>query len=170
MDIDLMAKMKSYEEFIQAFQEGDEKIEKILINALGNKTLSDRYKISKFLIEKGADVKEISSQGYSSLQVLLGQIEHNLNETLELCQLLLEHGVDVNHKDMYEQVAFLYLIRMPKFSDDDLMDLYNLFLSQPNLVLQDTDKYGRTPFDFAESRTYRKQILERMKEYVSKKN
>lgn len=170
MDIDLIAKMKSYEEFIEAFQEDDEKVEKILISALSNKVPSDRYKISKFLIEQGADVKELGSQGYSSLQVLLAQIEHNLNETLELCQLLIEHGVDVNHKDMHGQVAFLYLIRMPKFSDDDLMDLYNLFLSQPHLVLQDNDEYGRTPFDFAESRTYRKQVLERLKAYVSQKN
>lgn len=170
MDIVWMAKMKTYEEFLESFQKGDEKKEHIFIRALGNTTPSERYKISKFLIDKGADVTELGPQGYSSLQVLLAQVKHNLEETLELCKILIDRGVDINHKDMHGQVPFVYVLRLPQNEPEKLLPFYDFFLSQPNLVLTDKDRFNNTPIDFAEMDPRKKKIVERMKEYVSKEN
>lgn len=170
MDIVWMAKMKTYEEFLESFQDGDEKKEDIFIRALGNTTPSERYKISKFLIDKGADVTALGPQGYSSLQVLLAQVKHNLDETYDLCKLLIEHGVDINHRDPNGQVAFTEIINKGKYSDSELERFYDLFFSQPDFRLDYKNRFGKSPFDFAESRPNRATLLERMKEYVSKEN
>lgn len=168
MKIDLIAYLKTYQDFIDSYQEGDEKIGGILISALSNTKPFDRYQISKFLIDKGADVTELGSQGYSSLQVLLAQVKHNLDETYDLCKLLVEHGVDVNHRDPNGQVAFTEIIRMGEYSDSELEKLYDLFFSQPEFRLDYKNRFGKSPFDFAESRPNRATLLERMKEYVAR--
>lgn len=167
MVIDLVAKLKTAEEFFEQFKSEDIKIEGILLRALSNTKASERYKISKFLIDNGAKVTELNSEGFNALQILLDQREHNIDETVVLCKELIERGVDINYKDRYGRVPFAYLIRMNKFSDNDLEELYNLFLSQDNLDLLIKDNLNKTPIDVASKYPYRKSIYERMKEYVS---
>ncbi|WP_455521157.1 hypothetical protein [Parvimonas micra] len=167
MIIELVAKLKTAEEFFEQFKSEDIKIERILFYALSNTKPEDRYKISKFLIENGANVNELNSEGYNALQVLLDARLHIIEETVILCMELIKRGVDINHKDKYGQVAFVYIIRMNKFSDSELEELYDVFLSQDNLNLLDKDKFNNTPIEYAEGLPYRESIYERMKKYVS---
>ncbi|WP_029949317.1 ankyrin repeat domain-containing protein [Parvimonas micra] len=167
MVIELVAKLKTAEEFFEQFKSEDIKIERILFYALSNTKPEDRYKISKFLIENGANVNELNSEGYNALQVLLDARLHIIEETAILCRELIKRGVDINHKDKYGQVAFVYIIRMNNFSDSELEELYDVFLSQDNLNLLDKDKFNNTPIEYAEGLPYREIIYERMKKYVS---
>lgn len=169
MVIELVAKIKTAKEFFEQFKSEDIKIEGILLRALSNGKPDDRYKISKFLIENGANVHELNSEGYNALQILLDQVMHNLDETVILCKELIERGVDINYKDKFGQVAFVYIIRMNKYDDEELEELYDLFLSQDNINLLDKDKFNNTPIEFASKYPYRKNICERMKKVCLEK-
>ena len=109
MVIELVAKLKIAEEFFEQFKSEDIKIDEILLDALSNTKPEDRYKISKFLIENGANVNEIDCEGYNALQVLLSARLHIIEETAMLCKELIKRGVDINHKDKDGQVALVYI-------------------------------------------------------------
>lgn len=70
-------------------------------------------KITKFLIEKGADLNTISKEGQSNLVLAVGADRYNI------CKLLVENGSDPDVKDMMGMSAYQYatLFRKEKIAE-----------------------------------------------------
>ncbi len=169
MTIELTAMLKTFEDFMELYQPGDEKNfygdKSLLGYALANGDPKARYAISSFLLDRGAVGADIvSEEGYSTLQVLLSRVTHNLKETYELCKRLIELGVDINHRDRkYGQVAIQYIARLGG-KEEDLQEFYDLWFSQPNLDLESVDRAGNSPIEYAKLFN-RKEMVRRMEEY-----
>lgn len=168
MNIDLIAKLKGEKEFFNNFKEEDLNKEfsgsNLLFYLLTNHDLDSRYKISKFLINKGIDVLKLSRNRSTPLHYLLSQVQHNLPETIELCRLLIEKGVDINSLDCDNRVAFQYIINM-RYSDEELRSLYDLWFSQPKFEFTIENRWGKSPLDLVKQMELRKTLLERMLKY-----
>lgn len=171
MQIDLIAQIKTYEDFIENYKDGDEKKlfhgKNLLFYSLSNTKVNERYKISNFLIEKNIDPNGINAEGQNVFHVLLAQNTNELSEVIKLCKYFFMMGVDVNQKDKNGQMPIHYLAKMGK-KDEELNEIYNLFFSQDNLDLFSKDKIGYTPIEFVAKLPYRKNLLERMLLYVQK--
>ncbi|MBA4538335.1 ankyrin repeat domain-containing protein [Bacillus aquiflavi] len=172
MKIDLIAKLKNTEDFMDSFQDGDEKKlydgKSLIFYSLSNIDLDSRYKISNFLLDKDVNVLCKNKENETVLHVLLGQIKNNIEETYKLCYRFIQKGVNINEKDSKGQVTLDYIIRMNK-SDEELSKLYDLWFSQPNLDIISKDDSDCSPFDYAEKFPYRKDLLKRMEKYAKKR-
>lgn len=172
MKIDLIALTKNRDAFFRSFKNGDQLREfegrSLIFYSLGNTDLASRYEISNFLIDKGVDVLCLNDENESVLHVLLGQIKHDLDKTIKLCQRFLSEGVDINILDKKNRVALQYILNM-KYTDEQLEPLYNLWFSQSYVELTIPNKWGMTPVDLAKKLPYRKYILERMQLYLQEK-
>lgn len=171
MKIDMVAKLKSSEEFFNAYQEGDELKHfngiPLIFYAVSNKDLESRYKISNFLLDKCVNVTVLNQEHESVLHVLLSQIKHDTIQVTQLCRRLIDMGVDINILDNNNRVALKYILSM-KYEDKDLKPLYDLWFSQERVTLEIRDKWGVTPIEFAKKLPYRGEIVERMELHVRK--
>lgn len=169
MNIDLIAQLKPKEVFFENYHDGDElkkyNGESLIFYSLANTDLDSRYEISKFLINKNVDVTSSGKDNISPLHILLGQVKHNLAETIELCGDLIKRGSDINILDSRDRTAFQYIINM-KFLDEELEPLYELWFSQPYVELTIPNAWGYTPIDLAKKLPHRKQLVKRMESYV----
>ncbi|MBC6310993.1 ankyrin repeat domain-containing protein [Listeria sp. FSL L7-1582] len=169
MNIDLVAKLKTKDEFDKVYKTGDElslyKGKNLLYYSLTNKNLDSRYSISIFLIDKGIDISILNAENETTLHVLLAQVKHNLNQTVILCQKLIEMGVDINILDSQNRLALQYIVNM-KHTDAELKPLYDLWFSQANIDLATKNKMGYSPLDLAKKLPFRTELVERMEAYV----
>ena len=163
MNIDLIVKLKRFDHFIVAYQVGDEKKlyngKSLLFYSLSNNNPEERYKISKFLIEHGCDVKCINECGENLLHILLSRVKHILYQTEEICELLIERGADINKIDDKGRVPLQYIINM-KFSDEELEGLYKIWFSHGKVLVNHKNDWGKTPIDIIEQIPYRKKLLD----------
>jgi len=166
MNIDLIAKMKNYEEFMSAYCPGDELVEykgkSLLFYALSNNDPESRYRISSFLINKGTYALGTNEEGENLLHILLSRVNHNLEQTIELCQELISQGIDVNQLDSKGRVSLQYLINL-KYTDDELWALYELWFSQTKLMVSHKNSWGVSPIELAEKLPYREKLLVELK-------
>lgn len=169
MTIDLIAKLKTLKEFMDMYQKGDEKKiydgKSLIFFSLANTDPVSRYEISNFLLENEVDVLNKNKEQETALHVLLGQREHDITKTCELCVKLIKRGVDINAKDKNGQMAIQYITRMNKL-DKDLSELYDIWFDEDNLDLTSRDVTGCTPLEYAEKLPYRAELIERMKKYA----
>ena len=172
MNIDLIAQIRTFKEFMDLYQPGDEKKfyggVSLICFALANTKPSERYAISTFLLDRGVDVRELDVEGHSTLQILLDGAEHKIEETCELCARLIELGADINHRDKkYGQVAIQYIARLGE-REEKLQGIYDLWFSQPNLDLEGVDRAGNNPIEYARifnDGGRREEMIRRMEEY-----
>ena len=173
MNIDLIAKLKSKEDFFAAYKEGDEKKEymerSLIYFSLANHDLQARYEISIFLLNKNIDLTTYIRDKYTPLHVLLGQRQHNLQQTIELCKVLINRGVNINVLDRNNEPALLHIINMG-FSDEELEPLYNFWFSQPYVDITTPNKWGYSVLDLAKKSDRRKKLVERMEMYAKSKS
>ena len=166
--------MGTYEEFLKIFKEGDQNEinasrESLLFTALCNTNSKERYKITNFLINKGADVKIITEDGMSMFFPLFSHGWQDIVKTTILCKTLLEKGADITTIYKKEKtLAFkeLFNIGAPEM---EMLPLYQLILSQPGLPLLVKDKWGLTVIEFAR-RFNRPIAVKMMEDYVKKYN
>ena len=167
MNIYLTASMKSAEEFYKLYDkkylnepyEGDT----LIIYGIGNTKIDDRYNITNFLLDEGADAKVIDIYGNTLLHILLGHVKHDLEKTIELCKRLIDLGVDINHKDNKNRLAIQWIINL-KYTDEELMPLYDLWFSQSNVDINTKNDWGFSPLELAQKSPSRKKLVERMLE------
>lgn len=169
MDIDYVAKLEKYDEFMSRYVEGDEKKKYdgkcLLFYSLTNNDLESRYKISKFLLEKGTDVTGLNEEGSNLLHILLSRVNHNIEQTTELCKILIDKGVDVNKIDKDGIVPLQHVINMVKYSDEELEPLYQVLFAQGNILVNHKNAWGKTPIELAETAPGKAGLLERMRKY-----
>lgn len=169
MKIDLIAHMKNYEDFIAEYKDGDAKRKfdgkNLLFFSLSNTNLTERYRISNFLIEANIDSRGTNREGQNVFHVLLGQADNTIPEVVKMCKFFIDQGVDINQKDKNGQMPIQYIIRMNN-TDEDLKDLYDLWFSQENLDFVSKDITGCTAIEYAKKFPYRKKLVKRMEEYV----
>lgn len=101
----------------------------LLFYSLSNNDAESRYLITIFLINKGADVNVVNECGENLLHILLSRVNHNINQTVELCKKLIDGGVDINQIDEKGRVPLQYLINL-KFTDEELEPLYKIWFAQ----------------------------------------
>lgn len=170
--INLIAMMKKKDDFFGAFIEGDQFKDysgtSLVFWSLGNTSLDSRYCISNFLLDKGVNVKCVGEANESVLHVLLGQVKHDIEKTVMLCERFINKGVDINLLDSNQRVAFQWILNM-KYTDEQLKPLYDLWFSQPYVELTIPNAWGYSPIDLARKLPFRKDILGRMEAYVQQK-
>jgi len=142
MKIDLTAKLKSFEDFLATYKDGDQKYlydgKNLLFFSLSNTNLNDRYKISEFLVKTSIDARGTNRDGQNVFHVLLGQ----------------------NRNTMY--IARMYN------TDEELEELYNLWFLQENLDVTSKDNWGCTPLEFVKKFPYRSELVKRIEKYGEK--
>ena len=168
MDISLVAKIKKYDEFINCYNKGDVKKlyegKSLLFYSLSNNDVESRYLITEFLLNEGADVDVINECGENLLHILLSRTNHNIKQTAELCQKLINSGVSINHLDKKDRVPLQHLINL-KYTDEELEPLYEIWIAQSKVLVNHKNAWGKTPLEIMEQMPYRTNILERMKKY-----
>ena len=169
MEISLTAKLKDFDSFIDVYVDGDENAsfdgKSLLFFSMSNNDPDSRFKITTFLIEKGADVCVLNEENENLLHILLSRVKHNLPQTIELCGRLISAGVNINQLDKRHRVPLQYLIGM-KYSDEDLEPLYDIWFRQ-SVEMNIPNAWGKTPVQLVETLPYRAKLLQRIKEYVA---
>ena len=164
----------TYEDFLELFEKGYENKESvlksnILYDALRNNNDEARYKIAKFLINKGANIKSITKEGTTLFFPLFQRGGDDITGTTKLCKIFLEKGADITalykpYKIVVFKNIFNYFV-----DENEMIPLYKLIFSQPGLQLLTKDKWGLTALEFVKRR--QKPIaLKMMEDYIKKYN
>ena len=168
------AMLGTYEDLLELFEKGYEDKESvlksnILYDALRNNNDEACYKISIFLINKGANIKYRTKEGTTLFFPLFESGGNDIAGTTELCRIFLEKGADITalYKP-YRIVVFKNIFNY--FTDEnEMIPLYKLIFSQPGLQLLTKDKWGLTALEFVK-RCQKPIALKMMKDYIKKYN
>ena len=165
----------TYETFLEKFEEGQQYEEDLLYTAFCNYEPEEKYKIVKFLLEKGASVKKKKGDGINLFFPLFSNIsldnrKTDLEITLDLCKILLERGESLSSIDMNtgeSPLNCLFSTYGILYPDKKMAPLYNIVFSEPNLKILFKDKNGNTPLDIAR-KNRKKTGVKYMEEYIEK--
>lgn len=136
----------------------------VIFCAMANQTPQNRYDIVKFLIGEGAELKGTNDESATLFHILFSRPKHNMEQTVELTQILIEAGVDINQLDAKNRVAIQYLISHPKFTDENFAPLYDVIFQNCTLEVNVKNDWGYTPIELARKLPYRADLLRRMTE------
>ena len=136
----------------------------ILFDAMAHQSPQDRYDIVRFLIAQGAELTGTNGENETLFHILFSRPKHNMAQTVELTELLIDAGADINQPDAKGRVALQYLISHPKLTDRDMAPLYDLLFTRCRLDLSIKNAWGYTPIDLAQKPPYRADLLRRMTE------
>lgn len=165
MNLYLTAKLKSKDDFFQLYEKkylnAKDEGESLIIYAMCNTKIPDRYEICNFLINEGADINVLNSQGNTLLHLALSHVQHDLNETILLCEKLIDLGCDRNHKDKKGRSALQWLINLP-FSDQELLPLYDIWFKDGGIDVISKSDYGLSPLELARKFPNRAKLVEIM--------
>ena len=136
----------------------------VVFHAMANQTPQNRYDIVKFLIGEGAELKCTNDEGATLFHILFSRPKHIMEQTVELTQILIEAGVDINQLDAKHRLAIQHLISHPKFTDEDFAPLYDVIFQSCTLDINVKNDWGYTPIELARKLPYRADLLRRMTE------
>lgn len=149
------AMLGTYEDFLELFKKGYEDKESvlksnILYDSLRNNNDEARYKIAKFLIDEGANVKSVTKEGTTLFFPLFQGGGNDITGTTELCKIFLEKGADITplYKP-HKTVIFKNIFNYDNVQEVEMIPLYELIFAQTGLKLLMKDKWGLTLLDFA---------------------
>ena len=141
----------------------------VIFCAMANQTPQNRYDIVKFLIGEGAELKGTNEESETLFHILFSRPKHIMEQTVELTQILIDAGVDINQLDAKHEVAIQELISQPKFTDEDFAPLYDVIFQKCTLELNTKNDWGYTPIELARKTPYRADLLRRMTEQMALK-
>lgn len=171
-DLYSIAQLKSTAEFIAAvgdtdIGEYDKDGKSLLMAALGNTDLESRYATTQWLLDKGCKLGKANDEGYTELHILFAQVKHDIAKDVAIARQLIALGADINEVSWHGGLVFCEVVWM-KYTDDDLKPLYDLWFEQPvKLDFETPSEQGRSPLSIARALPYRKDILERMEQYIA---
>ena len=96
--------------------------------------------------------------------ILFSRPKHIMEQTVELTQIFIDAGVDINQLDAKHRVSIQHLISHPKFTDEDFAPLYDVIFQKCTLELNIKNDWGYTPIELAQKLPYRADLLRRMTE------
>lgn len=162
MNIDLIAKIKDSESFFENYNDGDNlklyKGKSLLFYAMSNNDAESRYRIVTFLIDLGTDVLCLNEENETLLHVLFSRVKQNIAQTTDMCERLLQKGVDINQLDKKNRSAIQYVINM-NFSDKELSVLYKVIFSKATVNVTTKNAWGVSPLEMAEKLPYRSELM-----------
>ena len=136
MKIFLTANMKTFEDFVALYSEGDEaranRGRSLFSYALGNSKAEERYKIVDFLLERNPSFAHKSGDGASLLHILLGAVKHDPARDAAIAQVLVDHGETFNCLDDRRRLPLQYLLPAHRYSDEDLAPIYDVIFASPD--------------------------------------
>ena len=136
----------------------------VIFCAMANQMPQNRYDIVKFLIGEGAELKGTNDESATLFHILFSRPKHIMEQTVELAQILIDAGLDINQLDEKHRVAIQYLINQPKFTDEDFAPLYDVIFQNCALEVNVKNNWGYTPIELAQKVPYRADLLKRMTE------
>lgn len=136
----------------------------VIFCAMANQTPQNRYDIVKFLIGEGAELKGTNEESETLFHILFSRPKHIMEQTVELTQILIDAGADINQLDAKHRAAIQYLISHPKFTDEDFAPLYDVIFQNCTLEVNAKNDWGYTPIELARKLQYRADLLKRMTE------
>lgn len=164
MGIDIIAWLKTKEEFFAAYESGfcNKRFngEDLILYTLRN-TKHDVYEMCNFLLDKGADASAKTKDGDTTLHLLFGRRNHDLEETFRLAQRLLDGGADINGLNKKNESAFVWVMNMG-FTDEQLAPLYDILFKYPQTALRTKSAWNITPLELAKKIPYRAELAKRM--------
>lgn len=170
MNIFLTANLKTFDEFLAAYSQGDEartnRGNSLLSYALANTDPGERYKIVDFLLAHNPSFAHKSSDGSSLLHILLGSTHHDPKHDAIIAQTLLNHGETFNCLDKRRRLPLQYLLPLHEYSDADLTPIYDVVFTSADPGFT-TVVDGGLPFhELVHSFADRQVLAERIDEYL----
>lgn len=172
-DVGTAAQFGTYAEFLAAYQSSmaamwAERGRSLLHQALCNTDSVERTSIAHRLLEDGADAAMVTSDGWSTAQLLTGRVHIDRRPDLDvpLLTALFDAGCDINHVHPVRGTALVQLAAHFRMSDDELEPYYEAFLARPDL--DPTSVRGQRS-DLATIRRWRRRrgtLLELLEDHV----
>lgn len=166
MNIFFTAMLKSKDEFFSRYDKKylNEMYDglSLIQYAVGNVDAESRYAITNFLLDEGADATVIDKRRLTMLHRLCSHIDHDIQQTTDLCQRLINLGVDINQLDDKNRLAIQYIINFSKFSDKELAPLYDVWFAQGKVDVTTKNDWGVSPLELAKKMPFRKELVKRM--------
>ena len=135
-----------------------------------DKNPEEKLQIIKFLFAEGIDVNYATQKEKRNALhlfyfcVLRPTIEYEM----EITNLFIKHGVNVNATDKYNAIPLKYAITINNLPTSDNKEMYQLLLnkgSDYNLK----DGFGKSCLDYAKEYSWRNDFLDIVKEYENSK-
>jgi hypothetical protein len=147
--------------------ESDSKLlSEILLKSLQNRDIPSRSILAKQLISWGADPSFIGSDEVNSVHVFVSRIEEPAVEA-PLLQYLFDHGSDPNQYSPRYGTPLESLMYDPKFLEDELAPIYDIWFTCPNLEFFVPDRKGHDLFDkIRRFRGTNPKLLKRTEQYI----
>ena len=108
------------------------------------------------IIEKGININIDSDAGWSVFEAIVDNPNFNQN-SIYLIDYLLDLGLDINRKDERGNNAILSLIDSTMLVEDVRIIIAKMLLKK-GININDTNKYGQTPYMIARDRNYHKLV------------
>lgn len=161
----------SYDEF-KHFYAGDANLvsKDLGLSLLDMAVVNDRHpdeklKIARFLISGGADVNYLRKKDSRNALHLFyfSVLRPEPRFMLEMTELLVENGIDINAKDKYGAIPLKYAITVNKLPTDEIGAVYAYLLAKGS-DFDSMDEFGKSCFDYAIEYSWRNGVAEMMEE------
>ena len=171
-----VAREANYEEFMKMYKEDNKVIystlaDTVLISALfGEEPYNERFKIIKFLVEKGVDINyPTRAKKMNALHWLyyLGG-RPNKDYLFEVTKLLVEHGVNLNVQDFNGSIPLKYLLASINLPTEEIAETLKYLLEKGSDYIIKS-KNGWSCLDAAKNLSWRNDFLDMVKEYEESK-
>lgn len=152
MNLEMTALMGSYADFLKAYRKRARVFRRhaarklysgssLVMWALGNNSMEDRYTMVDFLLEQGAVPGPPDPYGDGPLHVLFSKDDWDSARDARIAERLIEMGADINLRNDKGMVPLTELL-LRKGTRDQMAPLYRPFLLAPDLDVTTPDKGG----------------------------
>jgi len=128
-----------------------------LRGALFHAVLSDKLKITKFLLDNGANVNDIDHLANTPLM----QATYNKSDSFDIIKLLVDHKANIDAQNKYGLTALMLAIASNKFKAAE-------FLASRGADIAKKEDKGRTAFDLLLEKVKELQLKESVHSKLSK--
>jgi len=152
MGLEIIARTGSYADFLKAYRKRARVFRRhtarklyggksLVMWALGNNSMEDRYAMVDFLLEQGAVPGPPNPYGDGPLHVLFSRVDWDGARDARIAERLIEMGADINLRNDKGMVPLKELL-LRKGTRAQMAPLYRPFLLSPDLDVTTPDRGG----------------------------